>query len=180
MAAQTLRVGEQVVRGDGSLGVVTAVGVVPGTAVRYNLTVQDLHTYLVGDDQWVVHNCPNGEITDENLYAFGNKAGPRGARPNVDIPVDENGMVHPPTSGENPEGASTFNDPNRSPLRGHFHKLPAGTELPDGLTIANDGSDVEGGYMSPGHRTIYPTRSMPFYEFNQLIKDLPWEYGGKV
>ncbi len=57
MAAQTLRVGEQVVRGDGSLGVVTAVGVVPGAAVRYNLTVQDLHTYLVGDDQWVVHNC---------------------------------------------------------------------------------------------------------------------------
>ncbi len=56
VAAQTLRVGEQVVRGDGGAGVVTAVGVTPGAAVRYNLTVQDLHTYLVGDDQWVVHN----------------------------------------------------------------------------------------------------------------------------
>ncbi len=34
VAAQTLRVGEQVVRGDGSLGVVTAVRVTPEEAVR--------------------------------------------------------------------------------------------------------------------------------------------------
>ncbi len=26
-------------------------------AVRYNLIVQDLHTYLVGSERWVVHNC---------------------------------------------------------------------------------------------------------------------------
>lgn len=55
--AQDLQVGERVQQLDGSYGVVLAVVVTPGAAVRYNLTVQDLHTYAVGADRWVVHNC---------------------------------------------------------------------------------------------------------------------------
>ena len=48
--------GEHVTKLDGSLGVVISVTIVPGQAVRYNLTVQDEHTYAVGQGQWVVHN----------------------------------------------------------------------------------------------------------------------------
>ncbi len=55
--AQDLQPGEHVRRMDGSLGVVVGVTVVPGAAVRYNLTVANEHTYLVGQGQWVVHNC---------------------------------------------------------------------------------------------------------------------------
>ena len=48
--------GEHVTKLDGSLGVVVTVTIVPGQAVRYNLTVQDEHTFAVGQGQWVVHN----------------------------------------------------------------------------------------------------------------------------
>ena len=61
--AQDLRVGERVQRLDGSVGVVLAVAVTLGAVVRYNLTVQDVHTYAVGVDCWVVHNC--GDTPDQ-------------------------------------------------------------------------------------------------------------------
>jgi Pretoxin HINT domain len=60
VAAGDLQLGEHVRRIDGSLGVVVAVAVTPGIAARYNLTVQDDHTYLVGQGQWVVHNTCGG------------------------------------------------------------------------------------------------------------------------
>jgi hypothetical protein len=58
--AQDLVPGERVQQLDGSVGVVVSLRVVAGTAVRYNLTVQDVHTFAVGTDQWVVHNCGDG------------------------------------------------------------------------------------------------------------------------
>jgi Pretoxin HINT domain len=54
--AQDLKPGEHVRRLDGSLGVVVAVTATPGQAVRYNLTVAQDHTFVVGQGQWVVHN----------------------------------------------------------------------------------------------------------------------------
>jgi hypothetical protein len=61
--ASDLKPGEHVRRMDGSLGVVIGVTVVAGEAVRYNLTVAHDHTFLVGADQWVVHNCGVGDGT---------------------------------------------------------------------------------------------------------------------
>jgi RHS repeat-associated protein len=54
--AQDLKPGEHVRRMDGSLGIVVAVKATPGQAVRYNLTVVQDHTFVVGQGQWVVHN----------------------------------------------------------------------------------------------------------------------------
>jgi hypothetical protein len=51
-----LRLGDQVRRADGSTATVVALAVVPGVATRYNLTVSHLHTFTVGDGQYVVHN----------------------------------------------------------------------------------------------------------------------------
>ncbi len=60
MSAEELRIGEQIRRLDGGYGVVVALQHIFGVAVRYNLTVQDDHTYAVGADQWVAHNtCEN-------------------------------------------------------------------------------------------------------------------------
>jgi hypothetical protein len=65
VSAQDLHPGEQVQRLDGSVGIVISLHVVAGTAVRYNLTVQDVHTFAVGADQWVVHNCPIPQPPDD-------------------------------------------------------------------------------------------------------------------
>jgi len=46
-----------VLRADGRYGVITGYRIVPGSAVMYNLEVQQDHTFVVGADEWVVHNC---------------------------------------------------------------------------------------------------------------------------
>ena len=44
----------------------------PGADIRYNLTVKDLHTYIVGQDQWVVHN--SGTCDGSSLFNRGAKS----------------------------------------------------------------------------------------------------------
>jgi hypothetical protein len=63
--AEDLHLEEQVIESDGSIGTVLAVMVVPGLGIRYNLTVKDLHTFMVGDGQWVVHNTNCGGINPD-------------------------------------------------------------------------------------------------------------------
>ncbi len=64
--AGQLQPGMHVIRTDGTIGVVEAAVVVPGAATMYNLTVSKLHTYEVGLDRWVLHNC--GDVTDQDYY----------------------------------------------------------------------------------------------------------------
>jgi hypothetical protein len=116
-----------------------------------------------------------GEKVPTDVYAFGNRTKPRPPRLGKDIDVKENGLVGPQTP---PAGASTFGDPSQAPLTGHYHKLPKDTTLPEGLSIVPDGIDV-GGPHRQTHHTIYPNREMPFDEFSQKYRSLPWEYGGK-
>lgn len=56
MPAGALRLGERMLRLDGTTATVTALAVRPGVADYYNLTVSVLHTYAVGAGQYVVHN----------------------------------------------------------------------------------------------------------------------------
>ncbi len=62
VAAGDLHAGEQVVRLDGSTATVAAVRVMPGSAMRYDLTVSQVHTFVVGDGHYVVHNCGGGAV----------------------------------------------------------------------------------------------------------------------
>jgi hypothetical protein len=110
-----------------------------------------------------------------DLYCFGNRSGPRAPRPGVDIDVDAAGMVRPTKP---PTGASAFGDPGQAPLTGHYHRIPAGTQLPPGLRVVADGADV-GGRELPTHHTIYPSGPMALDDFTQQFLDLPWEYAGK-
>jgi len=124
-------------------------------------------------------------IVPVDVYAFGNRAGPRQPRiegfnaaqgQQADLAIGADGMLA--TSNES-QGMSTFADPDQAHLTGHYYKLPSGTQLPQGLGINADGIDVEGGTFPPTHHTIYPTEAMPPGQFIRLLQDLPWEYGGK-
>jgi hypothetical protein len=117
-------------------------------------------------------------------YAFGNTQRPRPPRiagynlepgQKADIIPNEAGLLGPGTPG----GASAFGDPSQAPIAGHYHVLPAGTELPEGLQVVADGADV-GGPHSPTHHTVRPSRDMTPLEFLELYNGLPWQYGGKT
>ena len=54
------RLGELVMRLDGTTATVVALAVRPGISDYYNLTVSQVHTYAVGAGQFVVHNGGGG------------------------------------------------------------------------------------------------------------------------
>lgn len=118
----------------------------------------------------------------EDLYAFGNRSGPRLPRPEQDFgvsgPGDQVGPFSPASPQDNVSGASTFTDPTQAPLTGQYHKLPADTLLPEGLGVHADGRDV-GGTHGWGHRTIYPAERMSVAKFQELFGGLPWTWAGK-
>ena len=118
--------------------------------------------------------------TPEDIYSFGSKSGPRGARPQQDFGVNDSNSTVGPEKNSLPKGASNVNNPDNAPLSGPYHRLPKGTALPKGLGIKADGSDVNPNSPHvPGHYTIYPSRKMTVEQFNELYKGLPWQYGGK-
>lgn len=113
------------------------------------------------------------------------RATPINARPMTgtdqgDIPVDTNGMVHPP-SVENLASRSVY---GLSVYDTVSHMIAAGvtsgkvrepsTPLPEGLGFIADGRDA-GGARPDGHGTIYPTRVMPYTEYQSLIKQMEWK-----
>jgi hypothetical protein len=115
-----------------------------------------------------------------DLHAFGNLQGPRPPRAGVDFDVDDAGRVIA-QGGALPRGASTFGDPHQSGLTGQYHRIPEGTEMPRGLGVKADGSDViPDSPHPPTHHTIHPTESTTPEEFTQKFKSLPWEHAGKI
>ena len=125
-------------------------------------------------------SLPGVNKTPEDIYSFGSKSGPRGARPQQDFGVNDGNSTVGPEKSSLPKGASNVNNPDNAPLSGPYHKLPKGTVLPKGLGIKADGSDVNPNSPHvPGHYTIYPSQEMTVDQFNRLYKGLPWQYGGK-
>jgi hypothetical protein len=119
------------------------------------------------------------QVTDKDLFAFGNRAGPRAPRLGQDLKPDPQGMLgaqdRPPWNGP-----STFADVSWALLTGHYHRLPLGTTLPEGLGVAADGVDVDPtSPFAPTHHTIYATKQMTYDDFVTLYFGLPWQYGGK-
>ncbi len=72
--AGSLRLGERVVRADGSAATVVALRDVAGTAPMYDLTVANLHDFAVGSGQFVVHNCDFKTFKGNNRGVFGDDA----------------------------------------------------------------------------------------------------------
>jgi len=120
-------------------------------------------------------------LTPTDLYAFGKRDRPRSPRiegfnlqpgQDTDLIPDVNGMVGPV---DPPQGASTFGNPRLAPVRGHYHRLPKGTRLPVELDVKADGRDV-GGPHTATHHTIYPKKPISPERFEQLFRQLPWQY----
>ena len=61
-----LKLGMHVLRADGQSGVISGWKMVPGVKLMYNLEVAQDHTFTVGADEWVVHNCGGGD--PENVF----------------------------------------------------------------------------------------------------------------
>ncbi len=119
------------------------------------------------------------QVTPVDLFVFGKRAGPRPPRPNIDVFPDQSGWLYPqdPASAF---GASAFADPLQTPLHGHYHKLVAGTVLPEGIQVVADGADVNpNSNHGPSHHTFFPTVTMDIAEFVALFLGLPWIYAGK-
>jgi hypothetical protein len=70
-----IKIGMHVVQADGSIGLITGWVLIPGVKTMYNLEVAQDHTFTVGDEQWVVHNCggngapdPANKVAEPDLY----------------------------------------------------------------------------------------------------------------
>jgi len=114
-----------------------------------------------------------------SLHAFGNRTKPRDPRLGTDIDPNPDGTVGPePKTPPWPNGASTFGDPDKAPLTGHYHRIPGGTKMREGLRVIADGSEV-GGPRRETHHTIFPARQMPFADFVDKFQALGWSYVGK-
>ena len=90
---------------------------------------------------------------------------PRGAPRKPDITI-ENDWVR---VRNRPRGISVFDKPNTFKGQWEYFKLPAGTELPDGLVIVKDNYNAAFG---ASHYTIAPERDMPLARFRKLLSDL--------
>jgi len=57
MNAGKLVIGQHIRRSDGSSGIVKSVKVIQEIKQMYNLTVDQEHTFFVGEEEWLVHNA---------------------------------------------------------------------------------------------------------------------------
>jgi RHS repeat-associated protein len=125
-------------------------------------------------------SATNQNVTPRDLFAFGNKSGPRPPRAVQDFGVEGPTSKVGPEAPPLPKGASTFGDVEAAPLTGHYHRLPAGTKLPAGMCVIPDGCDVvRSSPHPPTHSTIYPVVETTVQEFGDWFQALPWQYGGK-
>lgn len=73
VGAGHLKVGDKIKQADGTTGVVANVITLQQTREMFNLTVSEAHTYYVGQDGWLVHNC--GPSLDDLSRAAGSPSG---------------------------------------------------------------------------------------------------------
>lgn len=57
VGAGHLQIGDKIKQADGGMGVVANVVTVAQTQEMFNLTVDEVHTYYIGRDKRLVHNC---------------------------------------------------------------------------------------------------------------------------
>ncbi|GGJ36972.1 hypothetical protein GCM10008938_23750 [Deinococcus roseus] len=86
VGAGHLSVGDKLKQADGTLGEVRYVNTIQETRTMYNLEVEEAHTFFVGTQGWLVHNCgpktANGatleHLTEEEIkriQAYADKTG---------------------------------------------------------------------------------------------------------
>ncbi|WP_158887001.1 RHS repeat-associated core domain-containing protein, partial [Amycolatopsis anabasis] len=136
------------------------------------------------------HDDGHQTTTPTDLHMFGGSPdgpspGPRPAR-EKDFNMTEDGTIIPGTgrtipNEDMPAGASSFSDISNAPLTGHHYRIPAGTQLPEGLAVVADGRDVvQGSPRAATHHTIYATRPMTRDEFNAKLAEIETQHAGNI
>ncbi|WP_189005210.1 polymorphic toxin-type HINT domain-containing protein [Deinococcus roseus] len=74
VGAGHLKVGDKLKQADGTLGEVKYVNTIQQARTMYNLEVQEAHTFFVGNQGWLVHNC-NPEEAVKFLLAEAKRLG---------------------------------------------------------------------------------------------------------
>lgn len=122
---------------------------------------------------------PTAKATKVDLFAFGSRSGPRPPRQGIDYVPDATGMIGP-EQPPFPAGASLFADAQQAPLRGHYHRLAAGTVIPPGLEVVADGIDIHSNSIHPAtHYTLFPVTKMAPQQFVSAFLSLPWHHSGR-
>ncbi len=104
------------------------------------------------------------------VLQVGQTARTLGVRPNIDIPVDSNGLVHPKTGGMSVAPGSPTNLPR--------HRRPTefggtGKDPVWGIAVGNLGPDLSytpDASPNPTHGIIEPNRSMSFDEYQDALQ----------
>ena len=86
VAARTRTPGAEVRRLDGGYGTVTRVVLAVRVQPMYNLTVAIAHTFFVGDDGWLVHNCGGKNYRQRKKQAESAPAGMTNPQVHHDLP----------------------------------------------------------------------------------------------
>jgi YD repeat-containing protein len=88
VGAGHLKIGDRIKQADGTTGTVTNVITVQQTQEMFNLTVDEAHTFYVGQNGWLVHNCDDlTPVTNalERAIQTGKWDGTRFTAPNGDL-----------------------------------------------------------------------------------------------
>lgn len=112
-------------------------------------------------------------MEDDGKPKVGESARTLGVRPDVDIPVDANGIVHPNTGGMSVSPSPDALPTHRKPLEfGGTGKDPIWT-----INTNDLGADLTYVPDSPGHGTIQPTKPMSFEDYQKALADtnINWE-----
>ncbi len=123
---------------------------------------------LVPVNLWRAKNLSNKEpifsMVEHKIVRNNGKVRP------ADISIYQNNGIDWVSIVERPRGISTFDRPNVF-KRGkwEYYKIPAGTVLPNGLAIVEDGYNVA---LGAKHYTIAPAFDMPLNSFKELLNNL--------
>ncbi|WP_444997508.1 Tse2 family ADP-ribosyltransferase toxin [Aliikangiella sp. IMCC44359] len=88
----------------------------------------------------------------------------------ADITIYQKGGISWVSVQDRPRGISTFDKPNVfSRGKWDYYKIPAGTDIPNGLAIVEDGMNIA---LGAKHYTIAPAFDMPLEQFKNLLNIL--------
>ncbi|MEM9557620.1 MAG: Ig-like domain-containing protein [Acidobacteriota bacterium] len=179
-AAKTVRATRAAVSRFGDdLADVAAQGLIEGAAATISSMPPQLSQYAIAEIQRGTARTAVFQSVPRSLVAFGNRTAPRPPRPERDFNISSREDLLEPGQPPLPVGASLFSSADEAPLSGHYHQVSPGVKLPEGLGIVADGSDViPGSPHPPGHHTLFPMRQMPFFEFEDGFRSLPWQHSG--
>lgn len=68
--AKDLQLGDDIRKADGYTGKVESITTEETSQEMYNLTVDEAHTFFVGDGQWLVHNDARCLVVGENSFEY--------------------------------------------------------------------------------------------------------------